>query len=344
MMSTVLLEPMGDKWADFISSRSDATIFHYPTWGTVISECYGYRPLLPSILDEDGEIEAGLPMMAIKNHLSGAQIVSLPFSDFCRPLVVSEDALNRLINALQQWRREVGSSEIQIHWPLEEAEGVYRGESAVAHVTTLNSDYEGLFKDFRKGVKSSIRQAEKGGVILKHGNSWDDVKEFYALHLETRRRLGTPVQPFRFFRLLWKRLIDKDLGFVVSAYKDSQLLASSIFLHWNGILTYKFSASRPEFWELRPNNLILWHAIRWGCENGYRIFDWGKTDIDNEGLRTFKRGWASEEKIMHYSILGDKPPKPSRIKMVRPLLTKFIQHSPPWVCRLIGELFYKYAA
>jgi hypothetical protein len=54
--------------------------------------------------------------------------------------------------------------------------------------------------------------------------------------------------------------------------------------------------------------------------------------------------WANEEKIMHYSILADRPPKPSKIKRVRPILAKFIQHSPPWVCRVIGELFYKYAA
>ena len=162
---------------------------------------------------------------------------------------------------------------------------MFKGEPTIRHITNLESDYEKLFKDFRKGVKSSIHQAEKGGVTTRIGTSWEDVEEFYAIHLETRRRIGRPVQPFRFFRLLWERLIDKDLGFVVSAHKDSQLLASSIFLYWNAVLTYKFSASKPEFWELRPNNLILWHAIRWGCENGYRIFDWGKTDPENEGLR-----------------------------------------------------------
>jgi hypothetical protein len=331
-------------WLKFVSSREKGNIFHHPQWCSFISECYRYVPQLMVSYDGNGTLEAGLPSMQVSSLISRPQILCLPFSDFCEPLAVGEGALSRLVNALQEWRREVGSFGIQIHWPLEESPGVFKGESTIMHVTKLDPNHEKLFKEFRKGVKSSIHQAEKVGVTARMGTSWEDVEGFYALHLETRRRLGTPVQPFRFFRLLWEKLIDRHFGFVVSGYKDSQMLASSIFLHWNKTLTYKFSASRPEFWELRPNNLILWHAIKWGCENGYRIFDWGKTDPENEGLRAFKRGWASEEKIMHYSILADKPPKPSKIKRIQPLLTKFIQHSPPWVCRVIGELFYKYAA
>jgi lipid II:glycine glycyltransferase (peptidoglycan interpeptide bridge formation enzyme) len=70
------------------------------------------------------------------------------------------------------------------------------------------------------------------------------------------------------------------------AYADSKAVAGEVFLNWNRILTYKFSASDPAHWPSRPNHALLWHAIRRGCENGYRLFDWGK-DLDDTGLRTF---------------------------------------------------------
>jgi hypothetical protein len=48
---------------------------------------------------------------------------------------------------------------------------------------------------------------------------------------------------------------------------------------WNGSLIYKYSASDPAYWRLRPNNLLLWRAIQWACENGYHTFDMGRTDL-----------------------------------------------------------------
>ena len=100
-----------------------------------------------------------------------------------------------------------------------------------------------------------------------------------------------------------------------------------------------------DFLKLRPNDLMLWHALRWGCENGYQVFDWGRTDLGNDGLRNFKRGWGSEERLLHYTVFADQPPthKPLRDNY-KHLLQTVIQHSPLWVCRLAGELFYVHSA
>jgi hypothetical protein len=343
-MSIINLNVSDPRWVNFISNHPDATIFHHPTWGELLAECYGYNPFAMVTTNDQGKIHGGLPLVEVRSRLSGNRMVSLPFSDFCVPLTNDEATCNSLIQELEVWRRENKCSQIQIHWPLPEQEGVYACEPTVRHITVLDSNLDELFRSFRKGVKSSIHQAEKAGVMVKQGNSWADLKLFYQLHLQTRRRLGTPVQPLRFFQLLWEKLLSRELGFLLLGYKDSKLVAGAVFLHWNKTLTYKYSASDPAYLNLRPNNLVLWHAIQWGCENGYQVFDWGRTEPENEGLRNFKRGWGSEEQLMHYSVLADRPPAPSVVGKSRRYLSQIIRHSPPWVCRLIGELFYKYAA
>jgi lipid II:glycine glycyltransferase (peptidoglycan interpeptide bridge formation enzyme) len=272
-------------------------------------------------------------------------VVALPFSDFCPPLAADDVALGELLAGLQAQRRQRGWPAVRVHWSLPDRPGVYVGETVARHVTCLATDPEEVRRRFRGSVVRLVRQAERAEIAVARGESWEDARAFYRLHQETRHRLGTPVQPLRFFRLLWERALSQGLGFVLLARKDGRPVAGAVFLHWNGTLVYKYGASLPAYWQLRPNNLLFWEAIRWGCERGYRVFDWGKTDLEDEGLRNFKRGWGSEERLVRYSVLADAPPAPpATAGYRRRLLTSLIQRSPVWVGRAVGEVLYGHFA
>ncbi len=319
-----------------------ANIFHHPAWLKTISETYGfksnyvvhnYQPKAPP--------NYVLPVMQIK----GDRWVSLPFTDCSKPLCINANNAIELTDELNQLRKSLDAKTMEIRWPLLASINSYTSENFYWHTTQLSPDSESVYKRFKRTqVQQSIRKAEKDGVTVRMGTKWDDVKLFYKLHLKTRRRLGVPIQPLRYFRNLWKNLIDQGLGFIILAYHEEELLAGAVFLHWKQTLTYKYSASDNRFWNLHPNNLVLWEAIHWGCENGYKVFDWGRTDLDDRGLRDFKLGWGSEEKLLQYTILSDSPPRPTKQGVLRKAMKNVIQHSPTWVCRGLGELFYRFAA
>src|SRR5438067_6027003 len=107
-------------------------------------------------------------------------------------------------------------------------------------------------------LRRNIGVAERLGVTLYQGNSPDDMEVFYRLHLMTRRRLGVPIQPRRFFHLFNSYIIDHHLGFILSAHVDDVPIAAAVFLNWNGVLIYKYGASDHRFWNYRPNNLLFW--------------------------------------------------------------------------------------
>jgi CelD/BcsL family acetyltransferase involved in cellulose biosynthesis len=92
---------------------------------------------------------------------------------------------------------------------------------------------------------------------------------------------------------------------------------------------------------LRPNALLLSTAIRWGCEQGYRMLDFGKSHLGNSGLRAFKSGWGATEVPLTYSFLSSRPAESGRARLL-PLLQAVIRHSPAFVCRAAGQLFYKH--
>jgi lipid II:glycine glycyltransferase (peptidoglycan interpeptide bridge formation enzyme) len=188
-------------------------------------------------------------------------------------------------------------------------------------------------------VLRAIRKAERAGLQVSLGRSPARLEVFYALHLQTRRRLGVPVQPKRFLDILWKRVLEPGLGFVVLAFAGKQPIAGALFLSWNRNLVYKFGASDPRYWEVRPNNLVMWTAIDWACQHGYRLLDLGRTDLGNQGLRDFKSRWGAVEVPLVYSYLAARPPR-SLPSAASRALSGLIQSSPPIVCRLIGELLY----
>jgi len=334
------------EWLDFVRASPEATIFHLPAWVELITKCYGYQSFGMVVRGANGEITAGLPLVSVNSMLTGSRIVSLPFSDYCQPLSSDAASLEALLQELLIFGRENGNLKIHVRWPLPENTRIYSDETNYLHLTHLENDPDVVFHRFNKSqVQRHIRQAEKLGVKIRFGETQKDIDLFYGLHLKTRHRQGVPIQPRRFFRLIWEHLISQGMGFILLAYQGDQLLAGALFLHYNKSLTYKFGASDSNYWKLRPNDALFWYAIRWGCNNGYSIFDWGKTSMDTEGLRDFKRGWGSEEKIIHYSVISDYPPTTKLSSgHTQNILEKVIQHSPEWVCRVIGELLYGHFA
>lgn len=331
-------------WAEFVSSHTQATIFHHPAWASLLAECYGYRPFVLASLDDRGEIAAGMPFLEVNSLLTGHRWVSLPFSDFCTPLSREPAALGALVEYLLCQNHQGAIPRVEIHASIPAGEGVFYATSFVWSKVRLKASPDAMLKTFDKTrVREAIRQAARRGIEVRPCTDKSGLYAFYDMLAETHRRLGAPVQPKRFFSLVWDRLIEKGLGFLLLAYKDSRPIAGTLYLHHGAMLTAKYNASLREFWRLRPNHLLYWFGIRWGCLNGYRYFDFGRTDVENQNLRDFKQGWGAEEVPLTYATIADRKLRlPSRRS--RAIIGTVIRHSPLFVCRALGEVLYGHYA
>ena len=340
----LLLDPSDERWVAFVHSVPSANIFHHPAWIDLMAECYGYRPFVIAICGDKGEIRAGLPLMEVNSSLTGRRWVSLPFTDHCNPLCHGDTPPRELFAHLSELQVEHDVPRVEIRSAIPYNGQVYKDNSQVWHLLKLSTDPQKVFRNFhRSQVKRNIARAEGDGVTVRWAEKKFDLNTFYDLHLKTRHRLGVPIQPKRYFELLWERIIDAGLGFILLAYKDSIPIAGGVFLTCQSTLTYKYGASDRDYWRFRPNHLLFWTSIRWGCEHGYSLFDWGKTDINNLGLRSFKNGWGAQESILTYSVLSATPP--SRIMdRLSGIMGATIRHTPSWVCRVTGELLYGHFA
>jgi CelD/BcsL family acetyltransferase involved in cellulose biosynthesis len=336
-----LIASSSAQWIDFVKTHPKATVFHHPAWMELLHRCYGFRPFVLVIVDQRGKLSAGLPFLAVKSLLTGHRWVSLPYSDYCSPLYTDADSLEQLTDALVQLAQDKKTPRLCIRWNLPARPQIAAYSHYVIHQLPLDGNSLQQGKRLDKMHRQNVRMARRNGVRIEQDTDLEYIRQFYQLQLETRHRKGLPVQPWRFFRLLKELVFDRGLGFVQLAFREEDCLSGIVCLHWQQSLMCKYAASREEMLSLRPNNLLFWTAICWGCENGYQTFDMGRSDLENTGLRDFKSRWGATEEPLIYSSIAAPVPENRGGRMMK-ALNSVIQHSPNWMSRVTGELLYRH--
>jgi hypothetical protein len=168
------------------------------------------------------------------------------------------------------------------------------------HTLDLRCCTEQLFTRLKSCARRALRKAERSCLSLQVTRTREAVLAFYRLHTRTRRRHGLPPQPLSFFMNIHDEIIKPGLGFVVTASARSRCVAAAIFFHFDNKAVYKFSASDERCQELRGSNLIIWEGIRFLLQNGAATLHFGRTSLENEGLRRFKLTWGAEEEKIKY--------------------------------------------
>jgi hypothetical protein len=169
------------------------------------------------------------------------------------------------------------------------------------------------------------------------------VAAYYRLHCATRWHHGLPPQPWSFFRKLHEHVIAPGKGIVALAEFQNQWIAGAVFAHHRDRAIFKYGASDPRYQHLRPNNLVMWEAIRWCCRSGMRSLSFGRTELNNEGLAHFKRGWGAAEGRVQYHKFDLRSNRfVGEEKGMKASYTAF-KVLPLPVLRLAGNLLYRHA-
>lgn len=337
-----VLDPADRAWLRLAEASPEATVYHLPAWMGVIGDTYGYPAAVLAVLDDDGRVAAGVPAIRVRRP-TGLAWVSLPFSDYCPPLSRDQDSLRRLASRLAAWSQGARLP-LEVRAALPEVPGWSAAVVGTRHVLDLDGDLEGLLRRIRRRHRERLRQAERGPLRIRLSRTVEDLRSFYRLQVLTRRRLGVPVQPWRFFAAVWERVVQPGLGMVALVETPGHpAVAGAVMFAWNGTVIGKFLASDAAHWREHPNHLLYWAAIRWATDGGSRAFDFGRSDAGHTGLQHFKTGWAATPHPLTYTAAGAAGPSPASGGRVQAVLAPLIRHSPPFVCRAAGALLYRYA-
>lgn len=322
---------------------------HSSEWINIISDFYHFKKKIFQF-EENGVSLSLIPFLVTYTLKRKKCLNFLPFTHHIDILGKDKNSINILIkylleNELPNYHKIIFHTDI-IHYVTEEnlKSKIFIDNSYVKHTLELSPLLEDITNRFSTNAKRNIKKAIKNQIVIKNSSNEQDLKIFYNLHLLTRKKHGTPIQPFSFFKKIKDIILDKGKGIILTAYKDNIPLAAGVFLFDDNSMICEYGASNPKLLFHRPNELLFYEAIKIAKEKNLKTLDFGISKINNKGLRHFKSGFGATEIPISYSIISNKTIRTKGKTGDNKWLRFVIKHSPLWINRLIGELFYKYAA
>jgi hypothetical protein len=341
----VVLNPLDyPAWDSLLATHREAGFFHSYAWARVLHDTYGHEPIYFCTFEER-QLQEMVPVMEVSSRWTGRRGVALPFTDFSPPLGRSTKNLDHLYKLAAEHGRERG-------WRSLECRGNGYGFLKAApslefhgHTLELERGEDQLFKSLEGSMRRSVRKAEAAGVKVEFGDTMSAMQSFFDLHCRTRRRHGVPPQPWNFFENIAKHVLARGHGFVATARLEKRPLASAVFFHYGPQVLYKFGASDFRFQQLRPNNLMMWEAIKKCANQHFAQMHLGRTSLANEGLRRFKLGLgAREEKISYYKYAFKPGAFVTDVDRSEGWVNRVFRFLPLGMLRLAGRALYPHLA
>lgn len=295
-----IINPMKySNWDELILTSYNYSLFHTSGWAKVVSESYNYKPLYFTEID-NGRITSLIPIMAIKSPLTGRRGVALPFVDYCPVISSDKNHFMELFGKIIEYGKKDRWKKIEFRGGEKYLHDKVSSEIYLTHSLNLAQSERKIFSAFKSNTKRNIKKGMNNNVKVKILSSLKSVKEFYRLNCLTRKNHGLPPQPWHFFNKIFEHIISLRKGFVALAFFNDKPIAGAVYFHFGEKAIFKYGASDKFYQHLRPNNLIMWEAIKWSKQNGCEHFSLGRTDLINSGLLQFKRGWGGKEEPINY--------------------------------------------
>ena len=271
-----------------------------------------------------------VPVMDVKSVLTGRRGVSLPFTDFCEPIIYDDLRPQDVLRHITTCGRDRGWKYIEFRGGKELLHDAQPSTVFCGHTLSLSCDEGKVFSNLKDGTRRNVRKAIKEGVEVETVRSLAAVKDFYKLNCMTRKQHGLPPQPYYFFKKVHEHIISEGLGFVALARCNDTAIAGNMYFHFGEKAVYKYGASDKAYQNLRASNLVMWEAIRWYCQNGFKELHFGRTELHHQGLRQFKAGWGAREDLIGYFKydLSKSSYISTEVGRLRPFHTRIFSKTP----------------
>jgi FemAB-related protein (PEP-CTERM system-associated) len=289
-------------WDAYVGRSGCAGHSHRVGWRRVIQRSYGHHSVY--LWAREGDTVTGIMPLIIFRDLRGTRsLVSMPFLDdggVCAERV--EDAL-ALVERAMEVLRTTGAVLLDLRHREPSGLALPRHGSKVTLTLKLAHDSDAMWRGFDAKLRNQIRKAQKSGLTV----SWAGIEgldDFYDAFAENMRDLGSPVHGQRFFRTVLEEFGEGARLAVIR--HGAQAVGGGVCLTFRDTLLMPWASSVRRYRWACPNSILYWEALRWGCEKGLRLFDFGRSS-PGSGTYRFKKQWGAVEEPLHWQrVVGEE--------------------------------------
>lgn len=339
------VDPLIDsRWDELVARHPRASVFHQRAWLRALARTYGFKTLVLTTSPPDQPLDNGVVLCRISSWMTGARLVSLPFADHCEPLLNGSSEFNVFATwfRVECERSELQYVELRPLLDASIAKSDLQLKSAYwIHELDLEPSLQQLFRGLHKNCfQRKIRRAERERLTYEVGRSQQLVHEFYELLLMTRRRHHLLPQPRSWFRNLVECMGNKvDIRL---ARKNGMPVAAIFTLRHSSCPVFKYACSNAKLHNLGGMPFLLWRFIEESKALGAEKIDFGRSDLDQDGLITFKDRLGTRKKLLRYYRYTHATGRQGLAPWKSRLLRKLFCSLPDVLMSVAGRILYKH--
>ncbi len=295
-----------DAWKAFVDNHPQGNIFHTPEMFEVFKHTQGYRPSLWAVRGSDGQILAlmlpvEITLSNVFRRLTSRNVVygSILYEQSEK----GKEALEMLLKAyIQKTGGKPLFTELRNISDLSPIQSLlqkcgFSYEDHLNYLINLDHPVDAVFQNIGQRTRKNIRKAiNRGEVQIEVVRDLQQMDDCYQLIWKTYRAASVPPPSKNMFEAAYDVLGPKEMvrftlarvnGVPVAVSAD--LLYKHVIYGWYGGMDRAYSA-------YSPNELLTWHILKWGAEQGYHVYDFGGAGKPDEkyGVRDFKAKFGGQ--------------------------------------------------
>lgn len=330
------LEP----WDAYVQCSRQGSFFHRIGWKRVIQRTFGYDPLY--LVARKGSTICGcLPLFHVTSVFFGHTLISVPFGVTGGICADDPEAFQRLLERSSHFARELGVDYVEFRHAEPTAADLPIKNLYVTFEREIFPSLEQNMEAIPRKQRRMIRQGIKHGLTSVIGGS-EELMDFYEIYAHSVRNLGTPVFPYSYFRNIMEEF-GEECRILSVLHQGKKVAAVMTFFYKGRVMPY-YGGALKSYLPLAVNDFMYWELMRYGCEKGYAVFDFGRSKLGT-GAYDFKRHWGFEPKALpyQYDLVRSKA-----VPDMSPMNTKFKVFIAMWkrlplsVTKLLGPHLIKY--
>ena len=284
-----------DEWNGALEDFADRTLFQSSSWLRFLKETVGGELVFAMLRDGSAELGYFAGMIVTK---FGMRILGSPLPGWTTSYmgVVLQPEVSR-VEALAALKRFAFEDLKCVHMEIMdrriESRGVdsgYRVRHYNGYEIDLSLDEDRLFSNFAPACRRCIRKASRCGVAIEEAHDADFASDYYEQLKEVFARQGlSPTYSLKRVQALIRHLGQTGNLLLLRAFNsERRCIATGVFPAMNDRAYFWGGASRREDQHLRPNESLMWYALRYWKSRSIHYFDLG-------GSGEYKRKYGGQE-------------------------------------------------
>ena len=282
------LEDMA-RWDAYVETNPRAHRYHRSAWRRIIESSFGHRAHYFMSEVSDGRPTGVLPLVRVRSRMFGDFLVSLPFVNYGGPCADDPETAHRLVEQAVRLAGRQGVSHLELRTETAVDGGLQTRPSKVSMRLPLPPTVDQLWSSLPTKMRTKIRRVQQEDMTVNIGRG-EELDAFYDVFAANMRDLGTPVYSKGFFKTVLAELPDST--WIGTVRMKGEPIAAGLIVGFRDAIEIPWGSTLRRYNHLRPGFLLYWHLLKFSVEQGYSLFDFGRSSPDS-GPYQFKLQWQS---------------------------------------------------